>query len=94
MVYVSKADEMFEDLGYKKVHDNKFQIVYRKNESFLDESFLDEDFDFRIVFAKIPKFVFSENEQGGAVGLEARVLQAINEKVKELGWLDEEFTRA
>lgn len=81
---MSKADKMFKDLGYKKVHDNKFQIVYRKNVSFLDE-----DFDFRIVFAKIPKFVFSENERGGTVGIEVRVLQAINEKAKELGWLDE-----
>lgn len=75
---------MFEDLGYKEVHNNKFQIVYRKNERLLDE-----DFDFRIVFAKIPKYVFSENERGGTVGIDMETLQAINEKVKELGWLNE-----
>lgn len=71
---MSKADEMFEELGYEKyeglygIHymnrDNLIRFDKRKNTIIIDS----EDYDDKVNMQE---------------------LQAINEKVRELGWLDE-----
>lgn len=76
---MSKADEMFKELGYKK-WENEDCIMYMKdlfmitfilpNERFITE-YKQGDYN----FPKIRPFEVSMQE-----------LQAINEKVKELGW--------
>lgn len=71
---MSKADEMFEELGYKKSlnkvgdtfgyrNEDKHQIVFYDTKEILK---FDENFDIQ--------------------GIRMQELQAINEKVKELGW--------
>ena len=67
---MSKADEMFDELGYEKIHDNKRRIVYSNHLT-------------RITF-KIKNQWIDIN-----MNLDIRELQAINQKCKELGWLDE-----
>lgn len=78
---MSKADEMFEELGYKKFTSDDcilfmkdlFQITFIiPNESFITE-YKQGDYN----FPKIRPF---------EIGIEE--LKAINEKVKELGWED------
>lgn len=61
---MSKADEMFEELGYQ----NKFNNYY------------EHDFGTTIEFRESYKEILID----GAI--DVRDLQAINEKVKELGW--------
>lgn len=73
---MSKADEMFDDLGYVKVHDED-HIYYNNLNS-----------GCTIEFNKVKKVIRSydyETEVFG-FGIELEELQAINEKVKELGW--------
>lgn len=69
---MSKADEMFEELGYRK-------DTYYDESSFI---YVDEDGRY-IEFSKM-----LENFKSNT-WLSSEELQAINEKVKELGWLDE-----
>ena len=74
---MSKADEMFEELGYKLDvrHyncDNSFVYTYKKDNDFIR---------FNTAYTTVCtlfKTSFNQKE-----------LQAINEKCKELGWLDE-----
>lgn len=71
---MSKADEMFEELGYEKYGNevNSFEIMYKKN-------------NHEITFYREKKFF----DCGCGIGREfinMQELQAINEKVKELGW--------
>lgn len=71
---MSKADKMFEELGYKKEENDKGIRYIEKGR------ILGDNFNFEIFFAKISKLV-------GCTGLiTMQELQAINEKVKELGW--------
>ena len=70
---MSKADEMFEELGYEK-----FEVddVYERNEQ-------------HIVFYSPEREVaiFKKDKEGlGIDFIDMQELQAINEKVKELGW--------
>ena len=73
---MSKADEMFEKLGYKKtysVNNNEILMIgYGLNNEKIDEC--------EIIFFKKAKKIIIEIE------IEMQELQAINEKVKELGW--------
>lgn len=81
---MSKADEMFEELGYKKV---------RKNNDSYEIRFI-KDFKLKrpthIIFSNDKEIcVCEENERELAVirtWFNMQELQAINEKVKELGW--------
>ena len=79
---MSKADEMFKELGYKK-SDYGYKITYTK-------SVEDEDFVIEIMIES--KLIFTEINDGCDVldrrsfGLQIQELQAINEKVKEFGW--------
>lgn len=68
---MSKADEMFDELGYKKYEYNK-RIEYLSREK-----------SQAIIFHQDRK----EIEQLDSI-INILELQAINEKVKELGWLE------
>lgn len=73
---MSKADEMFEKLGYKKkyhiVEDEVILIGYTQFDEPVDEC--------SIMFLKKAKRLMAMN------WVTINELQAINEKVKELGW--------
>lgn len=69
---MSKADEMFDEMGYKKIHDNRRRIVYKKR--YLSQ----------IEFIMKNKWI-----DVGNMRISIEELKAINEKVKELEWLDE-----
>lgn len=77
---MSKADEMFEKLGYKKLNKKEikkcFVEIYDLVECYYEAPMCDW-----VVFYKNRSFdvVSSKNMQE---------LQAINEKVKELGWYE------
>lgn len=64
---MSKADEMFDELLYEKIHDNKRRITFKKTFA-------------KIEFNLTCKWIYTD------VKLDVQELQAINEKVKELGW--------
>lgn len=75
---MSKADEMFNELGYVIQKDDGKVISYEK----ISSTIWDKP---AIFFDRITRFVkFFDIEM-----LSMREWQAINEKVKELGWLDE-----
>lgn len=79
---MSKADEMFEKLGFKKVKDTDTELIYK-----LEEYLMGDKCIHQIMFAKIGKIIFSYREKTGEpMGIGIEELQAINEKVKELGW--------
>lgn len=73
---MSEADKIFEKLGYKKTYninnDEVLMIGYGLNNEKIDEC--------EIIFLKKAKKIII----GVAIGMQE--LQAINEKVKELGW--------
>lgn len=71
------ADEMFEELGYEKVSDDKYSFEYRK--------ILDDDL-FEINFWKEDKTI-SKNYYREMGYITTKELQAINKKVEELGWM-------
>ena len=71
---MSKADEMFKKLGYEKTENNT-EIRYKEEKNALEETFR-----FEILFLKTLKVVGIDHL------LDMQELQAINEKVKELGW--------
>ena len=76
---MSKADEMFEKIGYKKDIDNEYEIEY----------ILPNDYyiNFNKNFISIEKGQYNgEKNIYIARPLIKEELQAINEKVKELGW--------
>ena len=81
------ADEMFEELGYKKLEDN-YNINYIKMYSFINGDRVRE----QIRFCKLDKYVHIENfnyDTGVIFGkfLDMKELQTINKKVEELGWI-------
>lgn len=83
---MSKADKMFEELGYKKEEDNFGIIEYYKR---VEEPYLGNK-NYKCFYAKYT-IVFSSktfykysNCNNKSFTMEE--LQAINEKVKELGW--------
>lgn len=67
------ADEMFEELGYEKVSDDKYSFEYRK--------ILDDDL-FEINFWKEDKTI-SKNYYREMGYITTKELQAINKKVEE-----------
>lgn len=72
----SKADKMFEELGYEKKDIDWWQDYYEKEDTIIEIS------PTNIVLAKKTKYK--------TVIINKELLQAINEKCKELGWLDKE----
>ena len=73
------ADELFKELGYEKIRNNKDFEVYRKN-------------DYNIIdFERNDKRVYkSARYDTTSDGITMEELQAINKKVLELGWLKKE----
>lgn len=72
---MSKADEMFKKLGYENIRNkvgNTFTVIYAKG-------------DKRIAFFT-DKTIDCYNYYDGSDYITMQELQAINEKVKELGW--------
>lgn len=76
---MSKADEMFRKLGYEKIIESNIKINYEKEGQFFDKE---------IVFGLIDEIVTVELGTGESANINIKELQAINEKCKELGWLD------
>lgn len=82
---MSKADEMFEKLEFKKILDDDIEVVYKFDKRLMGDRCIQH-----IMFSRVSKIIFSygiDVEQNCGIGL--KELQAINEKCKELGWLDE-----
>ena len=78
------ADEMFEELGYKKILDSDLEAKYEYSETLMGDKILQI-----IVFAKIGKIVFSYDGYSNnrtVYGLGIKELKAINKKVEELKW--------
>lgn len=74
------ADEMFEDLGYKK---KKLDFIFSRFwEEWVNKE-LQKTFSFNTEYKIVD--ITDENEHG----LTMQELQAINKKCKELGWLNE-----
>lgn len=79
---ISKADEMFEKLGYKKNQITDEFINYSKKELRYKSQ---KECEICINFNCYDKDLAIKNKQFFCL----KELQAINEKVKELGWLNE-----
>ena len=76
---LNSADEMFEELGYKLVTELDHTLEYKKQlenySKFIKFDLLDKEFTtFNYVVTDIQSYITMQE------------LQAINEKVKELGW--------
>lgn len=81
---MSKADEMFEELGFKKIEDTDKEVVYEYNATLMGDKLTQT-----ILIAKIGKIIFSYHKQSNEkMGIGIEELQAINEKCKELGWIE------
>ena len=74
---MSKADKMFEELGYKKIIDNTDIVQYEFEGLYMD---------IEIRFDLQARTIIKEYSTGESCGITIAELQAINEKVKELGW--------
>ena len=81
---MTNADKMFEELGYKKVKDSKLEVVYKDEETLLGDKFC-----ITIAFYKISKRVQTYDEKNKSLAVTIPELKAINQKCKELGWLDD-----
>ena len=76
---MSKADEMFEELGYEKFYSiNNIDNVPNNICYCTDE--------FEIKFNMIYEVIDFEKKKAHYSSITMQELQAINEKVKELGW--------
>lgn len=82
---MSKADEMFEKLGYEKEYDSKPEGV---SDDEMLIKYHNEFYNYYIQFWN-DKTVNKKVNYDEIGYLDIDELQAINEKVKELGWLDE-----
>ena len=80
---MSKADELFKELGYKKIEENDKYVLYLSEKSLWRQR--------KIRFWKDEKVIFNDlledDKVVSSVQIGIEELQAINEKVKELGWL-------
>ena len=78
---MSKADKLFEELGYSK-SENEEEIVYILKDSWT--------LYFGKVFKEYCMHDYPNNELiGCGVSITIKEHKAIHEKMKELGWLDE-----
>ena len=73
---MSKADEMFEELGYEKFQHQNVGYMRRDNEGRLTG----------VIFFLDKKSIGVHYTEVETIGITMQELQAINEKVKELGW--------
>lgn len=89
---MSNADRLFYELGYKKqwVEDEDEMELYKKELFSIEESCFGKDF-IEICFDKTHELLNIRSENVSQFDtittiLNMQELQAINEKVKELGW--------
>ena len=81
---MSKADKMFKELGFIKIKDTDTEVIYEYTATILGDKLTQT-----ILIAKIGKIIFSyHKESNEKMGIGIEELQAINEKVKELGWYE------
>lgn len=73
---MSKADEMFKELGYKLYIDENMNLHFYKYEKI----FIDDDIENKIIFYIDGKTVYSNKI------LSMQELSVINKKIAELGW--------
>lgn len=73
------AKEMFEKLGYKYIENDR-GIVYSKSNN---------DSKLFICFNKESKSFFKDDIKFVSYDIDMQELKAINQQIKELGWLDE-----
>lgn len=73
------ADEMFEELGYKILFEDKKIIQYEFEGIYMDNE---------IKFDLKGKTVLKEYSTGESQEISTQELQAINKKVHELGWIE------
>ena len=76
------ADKMFLKLGYEKINDDEYGVIYEKGTSTRN----------RIIFKRTNKTVCSilideDYEWNDAMEIDMQELQAINKKAEELGWI-------
>lgn len=76
---MSKADEMFEELGYKILFKDKNIIQYEFEGVYMDNE---------IKFDLKGKTVLKEYSTGESQEITMQELQAINKECKELGWIE------
>ena len=69
------ADEMFEELGYKKENNSEVEIKYIKDENHI------------IRFWKNSQSIIKQSEDGWYMSITMQELQAINKKCQEWGWV-------
>ena len=81
---MSEADKMFEELGYKKIIDNKKEVSYQYINALMGDRI-----EQTIQITKIGMIVFSyrNNQNHNVMGIGIEELKAINKKVEELGWI-------
>lgn len=81
---MSKADTMFEELGYKKEEENDKYVLYLSEKSLWRQR--------KIRFWKDEKVIFNDlledDKVVSSVQIGIEELQAINQKCKELGWIE------
>lgn len=76
---MSKADEMFNELDYKKDIDVEYGLIRYNKE--------DEKYIRFIIEDKVIEANSIENNDVWILSIDMKLLQAINEKVKELKWI-------
>ena len=75
---MSKADEMFEELGYKKDEKRKIINIIK---------YINDRENIEITFDTLEKLIAVSDKGDSYNWFNVDELQAINEKVKELGWI-------
>ena len=83
---MSKSDELFEELGYKKKSESSNCILYEKNISLSERSYIYFDLKEKLVQVEDDD---DDYEMREASYINAQELQAIYQFYKEKGWLDE-----
>lgn len=73
-----KAKEMFEQLGYKIIASNDYELTYKHIAHFNE-----------ITFCLEGEKVSCDNGNGKSILVNKYELQAINQQCKELGWLED-----
>ena len=76
------ADEMFEEIEYKKEKETENLIAYVYRETILGDKF-----EHVLIISKLTKNIYHKDRlEGGNLGIGIDLLKAINKKVEELGW--------
>ena len=80
---MSKADDNLLDLGYKKESEDRELIIY-----IYTKYILEDEVKYVLIISKKRKIIYHKNQiDNSCMGIEAKLLQAINQKCRELGWL-------